>query len=115
MHHHTPVSNVDSDTIDHDHSYFSNSSILAEDDNANDDADQFLLSTDELSSNSSNQAGDNGVIDIFAVTLQFIMFIFGYYHAAIILNFIYVFKLNYERNLFVDYVLRAQVDSHPCI
>ena len=37
------------------------------------------------------------------------MFVFGYYHAAIVLN--YVFKLNYQRNVFLNHVLRAQVDS----
>ena len=73
-----------------------------------DGADQFLLSTNNLSSN-SNQAGDNGAVDLFSVTLQFIMFVFGYYHAAIVLN--YVFKLNYQRNVLVNHVLRAQVDS----
>ena len=103
--HHNPISNIDSDIIDHDHSYFSNSSILAD---VDDDADQFLLSTNNLSSN-SNQAGDNGAVDLFSVTLQFIMFVFGYYHAAIVLN--YVLKLNYQRNVFVNHVLRAQVDS----
>ena len=60
-------------------------------------------------SSNSNQAGDNGAVDLFSVTLQFIMFVFGYYHAAIVLN--YVFKLNYQRNVFVNHVLRAQVDS----
>ena len=103
--HHNPISNIDSDVIDHDHSYSSNSSILAD---VDDDANQFLLSTNNLSSN-SNQAGDNGAVDLFSVTLQFIMFVFGYYHAAIVLN--YVFKLNYQRNVFVNHVLHAQVDS----